>query len=115
MARQNHLERACPQYCSRTPDGYLFSPHAFEQAWKRSIVPQDVDFVLTKGEFRRDRFDRIVYFLPESPFSVLSTDQRIHRLQGLVVVLAPDGKTVVTVYSSDWRFKHSQDVLRKPL
>lgn len=111
MAQLHHLKGARPQHCSRTPDGFLLSPHAFEQTRKRDIVPKDVDFVLLKGEFRRDRFDRSVYFLPDSPFSVLSTVQRRHRLQGLVVVLAPDGKTVITVYSRDWRFKHSLDVL----
>lgn len=111
MAQLHHLKGVHPQSGSRTPDGFLLSPHACGQAWRRSIVHEDVDFVLSAGEFRRDRLDRSIYFLSESPFSVLSVDQRRHRLQGLVVVLAPDGKTIVTVYSRDWRFNHSQDVL----
>lgn len=99
----------CAKHCTRTPSGFLLSPHAAEQALKRGLFPHDTDFVLSSGEFRRGRRDRSVFYIPESPFLALKADPQFQRLQGVVVVLAPDGKTIVTIFDRDWRFGHNQD------
>jgi len=103
--RQESPQSTLFRSSTRTPRGFLLSGHAHEQAHVRGFSPEDLDFVLTQGRFLRDAGDRTAYMLPESPFACIAADRRFMALQGLVVVVAPDGETIVTAYERDARFR----------
>jgi hypothetical protein len=89
----------------QTPRGLVLSSHARDRMHEQGYSPTDIDFVLSFGRFVRDHLDRSACFLPQSQFASLGGDPRFVQLQELVVVLAPDGQTIVTVYERDGRFR----------
>jgi len=106
MKQAANKGRSVPELRIKTPRGFFVTPHAHTQAARRGFNLRDADFILCHGEFRRDdRTDRGVFFIPETPFSILGEDSRFVRLQGATVVLSPDGSTIVTIYERDERFR----------
>ena len=81
--------------------------HAMERMDVRGLTKEDIEYILSNGEFFRARRDRVLYSLPESPFAKLSPDSRRLRLQGTSVVVSQDDH-VITVYWNDDRFPGEQ-------
>ena len=106
MKQRVTKESNAPVLRLKTLRGFFVTPHARTQASRRGFSLRDADFILGHGKFRRDdRTDRGVFFMPESYSSVLGGDRRFVQLQGVAVVLSPDGSTIVTIYGRDERFR----------
>lgn len=106
MAMRNLAPLPTSSGIRTTPAGYYLTTHALVRAMERGYGMEDIDFALSVGAFFRDRADRTIHYVPETPFAALDWDERYTRLQGLAIVLAPNGTTVVTLFRRDWRFAY---------
>lgn len=92
----------------RFHSGWKVSPHAQKRMAERGFVVEDVDFIITHGQFRRAEKDRSLFIIPDSPFVAVAQDTRFRRNRGRSVVIADDS-TVVTVYDNDDRSPYGKE------
>jgi len=72
--------------------------HCRERMVLRGFSSADVRFIMDKGQCSYQRANIWLYWLPLSPFAVMSGDPRLTRLGGCAVVVDSRSGRTVTVY-----------------
>jgi hypothetical protein len=85
---------------SENPSGLWFSHHARERMIMRKISEKDVLRVLRHGLIDDTKEDRVVRYIPESPF-YQTQSQKLKELRGCRVIVSRDGVIVTVMWKED--------------
>ncbi|WP_041401572.1 DUF4258 domain-containing protein [Salinispira pacifica] len=80
--------------------GLCISQHAKERMISRQISKKDVERVLRHGLIDDTRDDRVVRYIPESPFYQVQS-QKLEGLRGCRVIVSRDGVIVTVMWKED--------------
>jgi hypothetical protein len=85
---------------SENRSGLCFSYHARKRMNMRKISEKDVLRVLRHGLIDDTKEDRVVRYIPESPF-YQTQSQKLEELRGCRVIVSRDGVIVTVMWKED--------------